>query len=103
MQCQVDDKLLPALRWSILRTLHVGGHLGATETMIAEVVKAEFLGATQDCIRNQMTYLENRELIKVERSELYPWRATLDRYGQDVVEYQVDVDPGISRPRRLDR
>ena len=28
----IDETMLPGARWDILRTLKVGGHLGATET-----------------------------------------------------------------------
>ena len=103
MVCQIEDKLLPGVRWSILRTVHVGGYLGATETMIGDVLRSEYLGVTSDCVRDQLAYLEKRELVNLERSELYPWRVTLDRYGQDVVEYQVECDAGVARPPRLGR
>lgn len=96
-----NEAMLPSVRWSVLRTLHVGGHLGATEVMIREVVAAEYLGVTTAFVRDQMDYLEKRKLIEVERSEIHPWRATLTRYGYDVAEYQRDVEPGIRRPPPL--
>lgn len=98
----LKNEQLPGVRWAILRTIGVGGHLGATEVMCREVVIAEYLGATRDDIRTQFHYLEERKLLNVERSEIDPWRATLTRYGHDVLEYQVDVAPGIRRPPRLD-
>lgn len=97
----VPDAMLPGVRWSILRTIHVGGYLGATEVMMREVVNVEYLGVTRDFIRTQLDYLAKRKLIALERSELHPWRATLSRYGHDVVEYQVDCEPGVSRPPRI--
>ena len=96
------NEQLPGVRWAILRTIGVGGHLGATEVMCRDVVSAEYLGATRNDIRTQLHYLESRKLIEIERSEIDPWRATLTRYGHDVVEYQVDVAPGIRRPERTD-
>lgn len=97
----IDEKFLPGIRWSILRTCRVGGHLGATEVMIREVIVADFLAAHREFIRDQLHYLEARKLIQVERSEVKPWRATLSRHGYDVADYQVDCEPGISRPPRL--
>lgn len=97
----ISDEILPSARWSVLRTIHVGGHLGATETMVREVVRAEYLGVTTNFVRDQLDYLEKRKLIALERSEIHPWRATLTRYGYDVCEYQVDCEPGISRPPRI--
>ncbi len=97
----IDETTAPAARWAILRTLRVGGHLGATETMVREVLLADWLGITRQWIRDQLAYLEARRLIAIERSEVRAWRATLTRAGYDVVEYQVDVEPGIRRPPRL--
>ena len=97
----IDEKLLPSARWAILRTLRVGGHLGATETMIREVLVTDYLGITARWIRDQLAYLESRKLIAIERSEIEAWRATLTRHGSDIVDYQVDVCPGIRRPPRL--
>ena len=101
MSYHYDPKYLPAIRWSILRTVRVGGHLGATETMVKHVIDAEFIGVTQDVLRDELHYLEKRELITLDRHELDPWRAELTRYGYDVADYQVDCLPGIARPRRL--
>ena len=98
----IDEALLPGMRWSVLRTIHVGGHLGATEAMVREVLAAEFIGTTREGVRDQLDYLAKRKLIELERSEVRPWRATLTRYGYDVAEYQRDVEPGISRPPRVE-
>ena len=98
----IDKKLLPGMRWSVLRTIHVGGHLGATEIMVREVLAAEFIGVTREIVRDQLDYLEKRKLIELERSEIHPWRASLTRYGYDIAEYQRDVEPGISRPPRVE-
>lgn len=96
----IDERMLPSARWAILRTLKVGGHLGATETMIREALIADYLGITSRWIRDQLAYLESRELVTIERSEIAAWRATLARHGSDIVDYQVECLPGIRRPLR---
>lgn len=93
---------IAALRWTILRTLKVGGHLGATEQMCLDVARSEYMGVTGQRIRNEFDYLERRGLVAIERSDLRAWRATLTRSGRDVVDYEVDVEPGITRPPSLD-
>ncbi|MCY4548140.1 MAG: hypothetical protein OXC28_07220 [Defluviicoccus sp.] len=98
----VGEAMLPSVRWAIIRTIHVGGHMGATEIMIREVVAAEFLGVTTNFVRDQLDYLQKRKLVEIERSEIHPWRATLTRYGYDVAEYQVDCEAGIRRPPRVE-
>ena len=94
----ITPKTVPALRWDILRTTHVGGHLGVTETMMLRTLECEWIGLTRAVLRDQIAYLEARRLVIVRRSEVEDWRLRLDRYGHDVVEYQVECDPGVRRP-----
>lgn len=100
------DSLTPSqvsgLRWTILRTVMVGGHLGATDRMALDVARAEYIGVGISRVRAELDYLEARKLVTLERSEVQAWRVRLTRYGRDVVDYQVDVCPGITRPPRLD-
>ena len=51
-----------------------------------------------ETLRDELDYLEKRKLIEIERSQIEPWRATLTRYGKDLVEYRVDCEAGIARP-----
>jgi len=96
----IDEALLPAARWDILRTLRISGHLGATERMIREVLVAGYLGITRHWLRDQLAYLESRKLIAIERHAVDPWRVVLTRHGYDVADYQVACEPGIRRPPR---
>ena len=102
MSAEIAAEHLPGIRWAILRTCRVGGHLGATEPMFREVIAAEYVGVTKRFIRDQLHYLEQRKLVQIERSEIRPWRAQLTRYGYDVADYQVECDAGIARPPRID-
>lgn len=95
-----DSALLPGLRWTLLRTIMVGGHMGATDRMCVEVARAEFLAVTRQLVRDELHYLETRKLVEVTRSEVSAWRVTLTRYGRDLVDYTVDCEPGIARPPR---
>ncbi len=96
----LTDPHIRGWRWTILRTLMVGGHLGATDRMCLDVARAEFLGVTRQALRDEIAYLESRGLVAVERSEVEAWRVTLTRAGRDVVDYTVDCEPGIARPPR---
>lgn len=89
---------IAGIRWTILRTLMVGGHIGATDRMCLDVVRAEYIGVSCDRVRTELDYLESRKLVTIERSEVRAWRAKLTRYGRDLVDYEVDCEPGISRP-----
>ena len=91
-------RTLPAIRWEILRTVKVGGLLGASESMMLATLRAGFLFADCTLVREQMNYLEERGLLKVTRSEVDGWVATLSRAGTDLIEYRIDCEPGIARP-----
>lgn len=89
-----------AARWTILQTIHLGGHIGVTESMVLPVLRAEWLSASREFLRNEIDYLERRGLVTTERPALKPWRIQLTRAGQDVVEYTADCEPGIARPAK---
>ncbi len=103
MISQLTPQQIAGLRWTVLRTVMVGGYLGATDAMCLNVARAEYLGVTSQDVRNEIDYLEARKLVTTERSEIAPWRVKLTRYGRDVVDYQADVEPGIDRPPFIGR
>ena len=100
----VNDSLtqvhIAAMRWTILRTIGVGLHLGVTETMCLDVCRSEYIGVTPDRVRAELDYLKKRELVCLQKSEAHPWRVTLSRHGRDFVDYEIDPEPGITRPPR---
>ena len=98
----LDQAHIAGMRWSILRTLKIGGYMGATDQMCLDVCRAEYLGVTMDRVRTELDYLEARKLIEIERSQIHAWRAKLSRHGRDFVDYEVEAQPGITRPPLLD-
>ena len=102
MKDSLTQAHIAGLRWSILRTLMVGGHLGATDQMCLDVARSEYFGVTMTRVRTELDYLESRRLIAIERSEAQAWRAKLSRHGRDFVDYEIAAEPGITRPPRLD-
>ncbi len=97
---RMEHTRLESGRWEMLRVMHVAGHLGATETMMLSTLRAMWMQTTREWIRDQLAYLEDRKLVKVERHEIKEWCSTLTRHGVDVATYTVDCEPGISRPRK---
>ena len=98
----LNELQVHGLRWTILRTVMVGGHIGATDTMVLHAAHAEYIGITRTNLRDELAYLEARKLVALERSEVAAWRITLTRHGRDVVDYTVACEPGIRRPPRLE-
>lgn len=88
------------IRWQILLTLNNARPIGAYEQIILSVIRAEYLDSTQNEIQREMDYLNGRNLIKAVKRPDGRWFAEITRYGVDVVEYTIDVEPGIARPEK---
>jgi hypothetical protein len=67
--------------------------------IIRTVVDPIIRGVTELEIRNQLDYLAERKLIKIEKNQPV-WFAKINRDGIDIVEYTVMCDPGIARPAK---
>ena len=91
---------LEAGRWHIIHTCHIGGHIGVTETMLYHTLVGMWASTTRHWIRDQISYLESRDLVQVERHALRDWRVTLTRHGWDLATYVIDCEPGIDRPHK---
>lgn len=87
------------IRWFLLQTLNVARPTGCYTEMLTGVMHATYPDATHQEVRRELDYLEERRLVKVARDPMDRWCAELTRLGVDLVEYTVDCDPGIARPR----
>jgi hypothetical protein len=88
------------MRWDLLLTLNNAQPYGAYEEMLHSVVQATFADATQHEVRVALDYLHDRRLIDVKKLPEGRWHAELTRHGVDLVEYEVDCEPGIARPAK---
>lgn len=88
------------IRWQILLTLNNARPIGAYERIVLSVIQAEYPDSTQEEIRKNLDYLHERNLVKVEHRPDGRWFCSLARYGVDVVEYTVEIEPGIARPEK---
>ena len=86
------------MRWIVLLTLSNAAPIGAYEELVLSTIQAMFPDATALEIRRTLDYLSDRELVKLVKEPAGRWFADLTRFGTDVVEYTIDVDPGIARP-----
>jgi len=88
------------LRWYILLTLNSARPLGTSEAVILSTIQ----GIVPDCtireLRNELDYLEHRELVTIKGKQGPSWHGDLTRIGIDLVEYTVDCEPGIARPEK---
>ena len=87
------------LRWFILRALDVMRPEGGYVQTIVDVVAPIYRDVTELEIKRELDYLAERDLVEVKIDPTGTWYAKLERFGVDVVEYSVDVEPGIARPK----
>lgn len=87
------------LRWMILLTLYAAQPVGASETIIRNAIDPCIPDLTITELRRELDYLDGRDLIAISERHRAIWMAKINRYGIDVVEYTVDCDPGIARPK----
>jgi hypothetical protein len=88
-------------RWIILLALNNSRPLGASETLVLTVARAEFPDMSREELRRELDYLKDRDLVTIKRPpDNSAWHCDLTRYGVDIVEYTVEVHPGIARPEK---
>jgi hypothetical protein len=88
------------VRWRILRVLDAGRPLSIPESLILRTLQEVSLPVTAHGLRRELTYLQERALVKVSGRDSPTWTAELTRYGVDLVEYTIDCLPGIARPAK---
>lgn len=96
---QVEKTQREVLRWRILQTLNISAPYDLGEDILMQVAGSD-RPLTQFDIRRQLDYLETRGLLTTSNRESPTWDAKLTRHGVDLVEYEIDCEPGIARPRK---
>lgn len=87
------------IRWFLLVAANVSRPVGIYTEAMLPIIQATYPDATHREVRLQLDYLEERDLVKITRDSLDRWFVELSRYGIDVVEYTLPVEPGIARPQ----
>lgn len=87
-------------RWRILKVLDAGRPLPVSEVVVLQVLQDAALPVTPHGLRRELDYLEDRKLIQVSGKASPVWSVELTHYGVDVVEYTIEVLPGIARPQK---
>lgn len=88
------------MRWLIILTLNNARPLGAYESLILTVARAEHPNATELELRKELAYLDERRLITLTKEPDGRHHARLTNHGVDVAEYTVPCLPGIARPEK---
>lgn len=100
MGIDMEKQRREQIRWQVLQTLNVARPYGANEELILQVVNDIKLNVSLQELRRELDYLKDRELISLEGINSPVWLAELTRAGVDYVEYTIDSQPGIARPKK---
>lgn len=88
-----------AIRWHLLSVANLSRPVGIYTEALLPIVQSVYRDATHQEIRKELNYLEAREMVTVARDPLDRWFVDLTRTGIDFVEYTIDAQPGVARPR----
>ncbi|WP_416243456.1 hypothetical protein ACLSSQ_00345 [Azospira sp. APE16] len=89
-----------SLRWYLILALYNARPEPVCEDVVQMTMRAIYPDVTPLEVRQQLDYLEDRELVKLRKEPSGRWWADLTRVGTDVAEYTVEVEPGIARPEK---
>ncbi|MBS0508913.1 MAG: hypothetical protein JSR53_16170 [Proteobacteria bacterium] len=87
------------IRWHLLQAVNLSRPVGIYTEPLLVIVRAVYPDATHHEVRVALDYLEEREMVRVTRDPMDRWTVELTRTGIDFVEYNIDTQPGVSRPK----
>lgn len=99
-EVDIEKAQRESMRWRVLCVLQAGRPLPVSEDIIQRALEDASMRITPSNLRRELDYLEDRKLVVLKGRDGPVWSAELTHYGVDVVEYTVDVFPGIARPRK---
>lgn len=89
------------MRWNIINTLNKARPHTTSETFLLEIMNAIYPQTTALELRQQLDYLEDRKMIKLNKTPHGLWFADLTSLGVDIAEYTVECRTGIARPDKV--
>ena len=87
------------MRWHLLSAINLSRPVGIYTEPLLAIVRAVYLDATHQEVRVHLDYLEEREMVRISKDPMDRWMVDLTRTGIDFVEYNIDAQPGVSRPK----
>ena len=88
-----------SIRWHLLSAVNISRPSGIYTEPLLEIIRAVYPDATHQEVRVNLDYLEEREMVRISKDPLDRWMVDLTRTGIDFVEYNIDAQPGVARPK----
>ncbi len=86
------------MRWHIINTLNKARPYTTSEVFLLDVMQGIYVDVTALELRQQLEYLNSRELIKLTKEPSGAWFCDLTHSGVDIAEYTAHCEAGIGRP-----
>jgi hypothetical protein len=87
------------IRWHLLSAVNLSRPAGIYTEPLLAIIRAVYPDATHQEVRVNLDYLEAREMVGIAKDPMDRWSVDLTRTGIDFVEYTIDAQPGIARPK----
>ncbi len=87
------------IRWHLLSAVNLSRPVGIYTEALLPIVQSVYGDATHQEVRRELDYLEEREMVRIARDPTDRWFVALTRTGIDFVEYTIEGQPGVARPR----
>lgn len=89
-----------SLRWYLILALYNARPEELSEQPIQMTMQSIYPDVTPMEVRKELDYLADRELVQLRKEPSGRWWGSLTRFGVDIAEYTVDIEPGIARPTK---
>ena len=86
------------VRWYLLHALVAAEPVGASETLLHDLLDCESLRVTSLDLRRALAFLEKAGLAAIDRSNASNWQAEATVEGINFAAYETPDITGISRP-----
>lgn len=86
------------VRWLVFETVAVADGMPVTDRMVWDLVRAGYPHAAMQHVQDALRHLQPLGLVKLERSNVLPWRAEATPHGLDVYRYRADPPASLIRP-----
>lgn len=87
-----------SMRWHLLSAVNLSRPYGMYTEALLPIVQSVYPDATHQEVRRELDYMEERELVHIQKDPLDRWMVDLTRFGIDFVEYTIEGQAGIARP-----
>lgn len=88
------------MRWQIINALNKARPYPTSEVFLIEIMQSIYGEVTNLELRQQLDYLEDRDVLSIDKKPYGLWFADLTRIGIDIAEYTISCEAGIARPEK---